>query len=253
MIEDVLKAMKICAIMALVIVGSATVMRSARALPFDPCPLPKSVDSAASAADYIVVDTHNIKGRVGWCMNTPRAASTPAGTEQWRIVYYNWRHKLVPMDLNVEDSLDRVRAAPNKASQALIEVKNRSVPLPPQYKCDFAGWELDVCNALTVPPYAGAPLNPVASTYCDGLRNAYSACVAPPPTALTYVVTGSSAYPVNVDGTRSIVAILEKPIFGSTCDCAKKEIVSQITGARYCATSIPNVTQLVVAGCSVKR
>lgn len=75
----------------------------------------------------------------------------------------------------------------------------------------------------------------------------------PPPPTVSYVVTGTVAYPLTATGGRSITPIAEKPILGSTCDCAKKEIISTATGARYCAVTIPNVTQMVVAGCSLKR
>jgi hypothetical protein len=75
----------------------------------------------------------------------------------------------------------------------------------------------------------------------------------PPPPAVSYVVTGTAAYPLTSTGARSITQIPQKPVLGSTCDCVAKEIISTATGARYCAVTIPNVTQLVVAGCSLKR
>lgn len=75
----------------------------------------------------------------------------------------------------------------------------------------------------------------------------------PPPPVVSYVVTGTAAYPLTATGARSITPIAQKPVLGSTCDCVVKEIISTATGARYCAVTIPNVSQLVVAGCSLKR
>jgi hypothetical protein len=90
------------------------------------------------------------------------------------------------------------------------------------------------------------PPEPMPATFCGGLT------LAPP----AYVVSNTAVYPLNTNGSRSITPLAQKATLGQACDCAAKLIPITLNGqtiGRYCAVQIPNVSQLVVAGCSLKK
>jgi hypothetical protein len=91
---------------------------------------------------------------------------------------------------------------------------------------------------VCVVTFGPSPPEPMPATYCGD--------AAP---ADVFIVTGSQAFPLNPNGTRSLVPIAQVPVKGSTCDCTNPII--QV--ARYCRVQIPGVTVAVVAGCSLKR
>lgn len=66
-----------------------------------------------------------------------------------------------------------------------------------------------------------------------------------------WIVTGSQAFPLKADGTRSINTWPVPPIKGEACDCATKKI-SQY-GATFCAVPRLSAQQVIVAGCGVKK
>ena len=66
-----------------------------------------------------------------------------------------------------------------------------------------------------------------------------------------YWVTSLTAYPLNADGTRSIVAWPTKAVLHEPCDCSIKVVQF---GASFC--KIPSLTtpaQVVVAGCGLQK
>lgn len=67
-----------------------------------------------------------------------------------------------------------------------------------------------------------------------------------------YVVTGKQAFPLNQDGTRSVVAIAKAPTAGETCDCTGTNKIVQF-GATFCKVPSLSTTQTIVAGCSLKK
>lgn len=77
------------------------------------------------------------------------------------------------------------------------------------------------------------------------------AATKPGPIVEQWVVTGSLAFPLKADGTRSITAWPLPPIKGEACDCAIKKI-SQY-GATFCAVPRLSTQQVIVAGCGVKK
>jgi len=77
------------------------------------------------------------------------------------------------------------------------------------------------------------------------------AATKPAPIVEQWVVTGSLAFPLKADGTRSITAWPQPPIKGEACDCATKKI-SQY-GATFCAVPRLSPQQVIVAGCGVRK
>lgn len=75
--------------------------------------------------------------------------------------------------------------------------------------------------------------------------------IKPAPIVEQWIVTGSLAFPLKADGTRSITAWPQPPIKGEACDCATKKI-SQY-GATFCAVPRLSSQQVIVAGCGVKK
>jgi hypothetical protein len=72
----------------------------------------------------------------------------------------------------------------------------------------------------------------------------------PPPVTGTYVVTGTQAFPLRADGTRSITAWPVPPIKGEAADAAVQVIQY---GVRFCKVPRLSTAQVtVVAGCSAK-
>lgn len=74
----------------------------------------------------------------------------------------------------------------------------------------------------------------------------------PPPATGTYVVTGSQAFPVKPDGTRSTTPIAVAPTKGETCDCTGANRIVQF-GATFCKVPSLSTVQTIVAGCSLKK
>ena len=73
----------------------------------------------------------------------------------------------------------------------------------------------------------------------------------PPPTPSTaYVVTGSQAFPLKADGSRSITPWPQAPTKGQACDCASKVVQYGVT---FCRVPSLSAAQTVVAGCSLAK
>ena len=155
------------------------------------------------------------------------------------------------------DPIAAAKAIANHASGVVAGINEALIrwgvmPATPLEAYQWAKLKWDACEdartnvALMVQPAASAPVPP--ADWCGP----QPVPAAPPaPSTTTYAVTGTQAFPLNADGSRSFVPIAAKPMLGSTCDCAAKEIIQY--GARFCAVTIPGVQQIVVAGCSVKR
>ena len=74
----------------------------------------------------------------------------------------------------------------------------------------------------------------------------------PTPTPGTYIVTGSQAFPLKPDGTRSTTPIATAPTKGETCDCSGANRILQF-GATFCKVPSLSTAQTIVAGCSLKK
>lgn len=70
------------------------------------------------------------------------------------------------------------------------------------------------------------------------------------PTSIWFV-TGSQAFPLNPDGSRSTKAVATAPPKGETCDCAAAKVLQ--FGATFCKVPSLSTTQTIVAGCSLKK
>jgi hypothetical protein len=212
-----------------------------------------------TGSDAVAVSTDKASGLFAWCPQP-----TPAGS--WNIAAWQWNLTGAALPLvDLRAAYGRVLAASSPASAIDAEAARLRVPLTD----DMQRYEVrrlvyTACLTLTtfpVPVNLPAPAGPWRQGVdflpkADGTPFCGLPPVAPPPPpppVVAYVVTGSAAYPVNPDGSRSILSIATKPTLGSPCDCVAKQIISAATGARYCAVTIPGVTQLVVAGCSVKK
>lgn len=88
----------------------------------------------------------------------------------------------------------------------------------------------------------------VASQRMQALKPA----APPPPAAGVYVVTGSQAFPLKPDGTRSTTPIAAAPTKGETCDCSGANRILQF-GATFCKVPSLSTAQTIVAGCSLKK
>lgn len=73
-----------------------------------------------------------------------------------------------------------------------------------------------------------------------------------PPAPGIYVVTGSQAFPLKPDGTRSTTPIATAPTKGETCDCTGANRILQF-GATFCKAPSLSTVQTIVAGCSLKK
>lgn len=138
-------------------------------------------------------------------------------------------------------------ASPTLGIMAALSAFSVKPAVGSQDEFDYRTLRYAGCQAM-----AAAPPGPQGWT--PGMEPKCTAPTAPvpvPPPVAIYVVTGSQAFPLNADGSRSIVPIAVPPTKGSPCDCAARTILQ--FGARFCAVTIPGITQPVVAGCSPQK
>lgn len=209
-------------------------------------------------SDYHYVETDKASGRFVWCKQADGG---------WNIhTWQYWVHDAKPANSwNANDAEKRVKKKAQAATSgvvsladaasAAIEAEFAAARVAPNemQRYERARLKYKACLEMTAKPYPVIPPGGFAdlpANWCDGFKPGDP----PPPEATVYVVTGTAAYPLKADGTRSITPIPEKPVLGSTCNCAQKQILTLVSGVevRYCAVTIPNVTQLVVAGCKAK-
>jgi hypothetical protein len=214
--------------------------------------MPKELGGTGSAFRWVL--TAQGECEVWWCQTpAPAGASAPAGTTWWNIDRRCALHAYVAA--NALDPMHIVRSVSAHASGALTGANEAAAsmsvkPANAAESYDYALLRYSACQEAVKPP-AMVPNQVVAPDFCGPAPVPPPPPPPPPAPTVRYIVTGAQAFPLRADGSRSTTPIAQRPVLGSPCDCVAKEIIQY--GARFCAVTIPAVTQLVVAGCAAAK
>lgn len=126
----------------------------------------------------------------------------------------------------IEQEMDAAARTPNKLTALQAVIRKYQSPPAPEHQEAWLRAGFAAIDAL-------APIKPAG------------------PVVAVWLVTGSQAFPLNPDGTRSTKAIATAPTKGETCDCAAARVLQ--FGATFCKVPSLSTTQTIVAGCTQKK
>lgn len=204
-----------------------------------------------TGSDVREVWTSDGHGRAHWCPAEPPAGAA-SGVTYWRV--YAWAGLYRYGWDAARAAIGRIQAASEPWTQAKAEARAGAViaPAGSYEQCLHTNLMRAACADLWVRPLPGYPPAVAYNAASAAERCGPQAqCVAPAPAPAAYVVTNTTVYPITAAGTRG-PSLPQKATLGQPCDCAAKQIANPF-GGQFCAVTVPNVAQLVVAGCSLKR
>lgn len=208
---------------------------------WSPMPQPAGTDR--------VLTVESPAGRAGvwWCL-LPARQGDLSGKLYWRMNGFPV-HKDDASRLTLIAAAGRIAIASDPVATAWTEANAARIQLVPgsQKAYEYAQLQWLGCETLRVTPLPNGTAfdTPLPADYCGP---APVPPPPPPPSTQQYIVSGSVAYALRADGTRSTTAWPTPPIKGESADQPRMSF-----GVRFCRVPrLSTAAQTVVAGCVLK-